>query len=390
MKKVFFALALAALLFSGCHKATNPRHVREGLEGNDAGIAGFFLLNAGEDGSNKCTLDYYDYASGIYRKNIYAECNPGEVQELGDVGNELALYGKRLWAVVSASGLVEVMDAQTVRHIGSVSIPDCRYIAFRGGYAYVSSYAPLADPDPNPNPDADPNPNPDWQPGHVARVDTATLQVTGTCRVGCQPEEMVIVGNKLYVANSGIRRAPDYEHTVSVIDLESFEETGKIDVGINLHRMKLDAYGIIWVSSRGDGYDVYPSTYLIDTRTDQVVECMDFLICTDMTLCGDSLYVYCNYWDNIYQSSEIGYSLVNVKTRQILTRRFITDGTDAQFQSPNGIAVNPLTREFYVTDARDRITPGKLYAYTPEGRLKWQSNTGDVPSRIVFTPYRPR
>ena len=109
-----------------------------------------------------------------------------------------------------------------------------------------------------------------------------------------------------------------------------------------------------------------------------------------MTLCGDSLYVYCNYWNNFYQSSEIGYSLVNVKTRQILTRRFITDGTDAQFQSPNGIAVNPLTREFYVTDARDRITPGKLYAYTPEGRLKWQLNTGDVPSRFVFTPSRLR
>ena len=345
----------------------------------DAGdIAGFFLLNEGNMGSNKCTLDYYDYTSGIYSKNIYAERNPGVVQEMGEVGNDLQIYGGKLYAVVNCSNLVEVMDVTTARHIGSVSIPNCRYITFKDKYAYVSSYAGPVEMDPN------------YRRGYVAKIDTTTLQVVDSCTVGYQPEEMVIFGGKLYVANSGGYRVPDYDHTVSVVDLASFKEIMKIDVAPNLHRMELDAYGNIWVSSRGDYYDIQPMTFIIDTRSDSVVDQLDLLACSDMTLCGDSLFVYSNTWSYFTQTSDINYAIVDVKTRQVVTRRFITDGTETQFQNPYGIAVNPNTREIFVTDARDYITPGKVYCFSPEGRLKWSANTGDIPSRIVFTPIRLR
>ena len=329
-------------------------------------------------GSNKCTLDYYDYTSGIYSKNIYAERNPGVVQEMGDVGNDLQIYGGKLYAVVNCSNLVEVMDVTTARHIGSVSIPNCRYITFKDKYAYVSSYAGPVEMDPN------------YRRGYVAKIDTTTLQVVDSCTVGYQPEEMVIFGGKLYVANSGGYRVPDYDHTVSVVDLASFKEIMKIDVAPNLHRMELDAYGNIWVSSRGDYYDIQPMTFIIDTRSDSVVDQLDLLACSDMTLCGDSLFVYSNTWSYFTQTSDINYAIVDVKTRQVVTRRFITDGTETQFQNPYGIAVNPNTREIFVTDARDYITPGKVYCFSPEGRLKWSANTGDIPSRIVFTPIRLR
>ena len=374
MKKILLFLTLITAL-AACRtiEPVTPSDPTD-VGGGDAGdIAGFFLLNEGNMGSNKCTLDYYDYATGIYHKNIYAERNPGVVQELGDVGNDLALYGSKLWAVVNCSNLVEVMDAATARHIGQVSIPNCRYIVFKDRYAYVSSYAGPVEVDPN------------CRLGYVARIDTATLQVVDTCVVGYQPEEMVIAGDKLYVANSGGYRVPDYDHTVSVIDLASFKETQKIDVAPNLHRMELDAYGKIWVSSRGDYYDIQPMTFIIDTKIDAVVEQMDLLACSDMTLCGDSLYVYSNAWSYFTQTSDVNYAIVDVKTHQVVTRHFITDGTETWFQNPYGIAVNPNTHEIFVTDARDYITPGKVYCYSPEGRLKWSANTGDIPSRIVFT-----
>ena len=340
----------------------------------DAGnIYGFYLLNEGNMGSNKCTLDYYDYASGVYSKNIFASRNPGVVQELGDVGNDLQIYGGRLYAVVNCSNLVEVMDLGTARHIGQVSIPNCRSIVFKDGYAYVSSYAGPVEIDPN------------SRLGYVAKIDTTNLQVVDNCTVGYQPEEMAIVGNSLYVANSGGYRVPNYDNTVSVVDLHSFQEVLKIEVAPNLHRMEADAYGNIWVSSRGDYYDIPSMTFVISTESNTVIDNLELLACTDMTLCGDSLYVYSNTWNYFTQSSDVNYAIVDVKTHQVVTRRFITDGTEEQFQNPYGIAVNPNTREIFVTDARDYVTPGKLYCFSPDGVLKWKANTGDIPSRIVFT-----
>ena len=104
-----------------------------GGNGNEERIRGFFLLNEGNMGSNKATLDYFDYATGIYTKNIYAERNPGVVKELGDVGNDLQIYGGKLYAVINCSHFVEVMDVRTARPITQISIPHRRHIAFHKG-----------------------------------------------------------------------------------------------------------------------------------------------------------------------------------------------------------------------------------------------------------------
>lgn len=371
------ALALFAALVS-CRKEEPivPSTATDVTEGEEGEIAGFFLLNEGNMGSNKSTLDYFDYETGVYTKNIYAERNPGVVKELGDVGNDLQIYGGKLYAVINCSHFVEVMDARTARHITQISIPNCRYVVFKERYAYVSSYAGPVQIDPN------------ARLGYVAKIDTATLKVVAECTVGYQPEEMVIAGDKLYVANSGGYRVPNYDHTVSVIDLKTFTETKKIDVAINLHRLELDGYDRIWVSSRGDYYGTPSRTYVVDTRTDEVTDEFKLLPNSNMTLAGDSLYVYSTEWNYNTQENTISYAIVDVRTKKILTRNFITDGTDKRIRIPYGIAVHPLTREFFVTDAGDYVTPGRLYCFTADGRLKWSVETGDIPAHIAFTRTR--
>ena len=52
-------------------------------------IEGFFLLNEGNMGSNKCTIDFFNARGGYYLRNIYPESNPDIVKELGDVGNDI-------------------------------------------------------------------------------------------------------------------------------------------------------------------------------------------------------------------------------------------------------------------------------------------------------------
>ena len=376
MKRYLAILLLFVLSLSACRK-DDPVLPSTGVQVSPgeatAAVKGFFLLNEGNMGSNKATLDYFDYGTGVYTRNIFAERNPGVVKELGDVGNDIQIYGEKLYAVINCSHFVEVMDVNTARHIGVISIPNCRYIVFKDGFAYVSSYAGPVQIDPN------------ARLGYVAKIDTATLAVVGECTVGYQPEEMVVVGDKLYVANSGGYRVPDYDRTISVIDLGTFTEIKKIDVAINLHRLELDNYGNIYVSSRGDYYDTGSKTYIIDSGTDEVTDALHLLPNTNMALGGDSLYVHSAEWNWNTNTRTVTYAIVNTGTKKIATRRFITDGTEVEIEVPYGIAVNPDNGDFFVTDAKDYVTPGKLHCYDRDGKRKWSVTTGDIPAHIVFT-----
>jgi DNA-binding beta-propeller fold protein YncE len=264
------------------------------------------------------------------------------------------------------------MDASTGRHIEAIPIPNCRYIVFDRGYAYVSSYAGPVLIDPN------------ARLGYIARIDTATLKVTDTCIVGYQPEEMVITDNRLYVANSGGYRVPNYDNTVSVVDLDTFREVRKIVVGINLHSMEADRFGNIYVTSRGDYRNIHSNTYIINTKTDLVTRTLN-LPASRLCSAGDSIYVYSAEWSNITSTNTVSYAIINTLTQTVVSRNFITDGTEKEIKVPYGIAVNPETREIFVTDAKDYVNPGTLYCFTPDGRKKWEVTTGDIPAHIVFT-----
>ncbi|MBQ7791600.1 MAG: hypothetical protein IJ377_04860 [Rikenellaceae bacterium] len=375
-----FVISLLALTLAGCRDNIEPILLPDNTivtypDPMVGDVKGFFLLNEGNMGSNKASLDYFDYETGEYSCNIFPQRNPNVVKELGDVGNDLQVYGERLYAVINCSNLVEVMNLSTAEHIGAVSIANCRYITFDKGFAYVSSYAGPVQIDPN------------ARPGKVVKIDTATLSIVGECVVGYQPEEMAVVGDRLYVANSGGYRVPNYDTTVSVIDLETFTELKRIEVAINLHRLELDRYGYLWVSSRGDYYSKQSALYAIDTRTDQVATKLDLPV-GNMTRLGDSLYVYSNAFDKQAQKHSISYAIVNLVSREVVDRHFIKDGTESQIVVPYGVAVNPETRDILVTDAGDYVTPGKLHCYNADGVRQWSVTTGDIPAHIAFTHRR--
>lgn len=339
-------------------------------------IEGFFLVNEGNMGSNKCTIDHFDARTGGYQRNIFPESNPGVVKELGDVGNDIAIHDDRLYVVVNCSNLVEVMNVHTAEHIGSVTIPNCRYIVFDGDRAYVSSYAGPVQIDP------------EARPGKVVEIDTRTLTITREVVVGYQPEEMVITGGRLYVANSGGYRYPNYDRTISVVDLESFEVVNTIDVAINLHRMELDRFGRIYVSSRGDYYGTGSDIYVVDVATERVIGRLG-LAASEMCIDDDRLYVISTEWSYTSNSNEVSYAVYDTAEERIVSRSFITDGTEKQIALPYGLAVNPETKEIYVCDATNYVTPGYLYCFTPGGELKWRVRTGDIPAHIAFSeePY---
>ena len=339
----------------------------------DARPAGMYLLNEGNMGSNKSSIDYVDFRNAYYVRNIYAERNPEVVKELGDVGNDIQIYGNKLYAVINCSHKVEV---RTCKRIGQVDIPNCRYIRFAKGKAYVSAYVGPVAIDPN------------AQLGAVYEVDTASLAVTRKVTVGYQPDELEVLGEYLYVANSGGYRAPDYDSTVSVVEIYGMKQIQKIPVGINLHRIRKDRYGKLWVTSRGD-YNTIPSRLYVLDRKDKnskemvVKDTLD-IPCSEMYIQGDSLYFYSVEWNKQTERNTVTYGIIDVRTGQLVTDHFITDGTEQDIVIPYGICVHPTTGDIYVTDAKNYVSSGVLHCYDRHGKKKWSVRTGDIPAHMAF------
>ncbi|GHU78669.1 hypothetical protein FACS1894145_1190 [Bacteroidia bacterium] len=338
--------------------------------------AGMYVLNEGNMGSNKASIDFVDFRNAFYIRNWYAERNPNVIKELGDVGNDIQIYGSKLYAVINCSHKVEIMEAATGKRIGQVDIPNCRYICFDRGNAYVSSYVgPVAI-------------DPDAQLGAVYRVDTASLKVTGKVTVGYQPDELEILGDYLYVANSGGYRAPDYDYTVSVVEMYAMKQVQKISVAINLHRLRKDNYGKLWVSSRGD-YKTIPSRLFVLDRKDKnsremaVTDTLN-IPCSDMCIQGDSLYFYSVEWNGQKEENAVSYGMINVKTKKLITNHFITDGTEKDITIPYGIKINPVNGDIYVTDAKNYVSSGMVHCYDRNGKRKWRVRAGDIPAHIAF------
>ncbi len=341
-------------------------------------ILGMYVLNEGNMGSNKASIDFLDLDENKptvhYLRNIYSERNPNVVKELGDVGNDIKIYGSKLWIVVNVSNKVEVATADSCKRITQINIPNCRYLAFKDGFAYVSSYVGPVKFDK------------DAPLGMVYKVDTVDFKKKDSVVVGYQPEELCIVDNKLYVANSGGYRAPNYDHTLSEIDLATFKEIRKIKVGLNPHHCQVDHYGQIWVTSRGNYNDVPSRIYRLYKGRNQLYEVMDSIDTpvSGLSIVGDSLYYYGTAWNNATATNNISYGLINVRTHKIIDTNLFSAPQLKAITMPYGIIVNPVGRDFYLMDAKNYVSSGSLLHFKSDGTFDWSVQTGDIPGHATF------
>ena len=220
----------------------------------------------------------------------------------------------------------------------------------------------------------------------VYKIDTLTLHKVDSCVVGYQPEEMVATGGKLYVANSGGYRVPQYDKTVSVVDLATFREEKKIEVAINLFRLRTDKYGQLWVTSRGDYYGKAAGLYWLapDEKGNMAVQGHFDTHISDMCIVGDSLYYIGVGFNYTSMKNEISYGIVNVRTHQIVTSQ-LTDAKEVtDIEMPYGIIVNPQNKDFYIMDAKNYVSSGELFHFLADGTFDWRVWTGDIPAHAAF------
>ncbi|SHM04790.1 DUF5074 domain-containing protein [Mucilaginibacter sp. OK098] len=350
MKQIKLSYLLIAITFvvtlASCHKdkvipkTNNPTATRAGL----------YVLNQGGFGSNNSTLTYYDYTTKQLTADLFSTANGGS--KIGDTGNDVEIYGSKMYIVVNNSNRVDVVNAKTGKLIKQDSVHQCRSVAFYKGNAFITSYD-----------------------GNVAVMDTTTLSISKYITVGRNPEQLVVSNDKLYVANSGGLSFGNPDKTVSVIDLTSLAETKKITVTANPVSLAADTYGNVYVISLGDFASVQGGITVIDNKTDAVKSQFAPSLGYNIPIAAQGDYVY-------YVTADNKIAVYNAKTQTAAQANFITDGT--VITTPYTLAADALSGEIFVTDAKDYSSNGTLYAFDKTGKLEYSIVVGINPGKIAF------
>ncbi len=318
-----------------------------------------YILCEGLFNMNNSTLAHYSLTDGSLNDDFFQTVNK---RGLGDTANDMQLYGSKIYIVVNVSSQIEVLDAKSGTSLKRIPMfnekgeaRQPRYIDFYDGKAYVCSFD-----------------------GSVARLDTASLELETYTQAGRNPDGICITNGNIYVSNSGGLDQPDYDNTVSVINIETFTETSRIEVGTNPGKIHADSYGDVYVVTRGNYNKEGYGFHRINTKTNQVEQTYRYEV-LNFCIEGDLAYIY-NY---NFTSNESWIKVFNVKTEQIEHENFITDGT--KIETPYGINVNPANGDVYITNAYQFISWGDVLCFTENGKLKRRiGQIGLNPNGCIF------
>lgn len=341
----FFSVFAVVSLFAACSDDENSSPRPDDTSGEI-----LYVLNSGDWKSNNSSLTMYNVSTGESVQGYFELVNG---RGLGNTANDIIVYGDKMYIAVAGESSIEVADtdAKSLKRIECGAQP--RYLAAYNGKVYATYYN-----------------------GFVARLDTLTLEVDALLKVGRNPEQLAICGDKLYVANSGgmdYNSELGYDNTVSVVDIENFREIEKIDVVLNPSQVISDGKGV-YVASYGNYADV-PGTlqYIPSGGVASVVgKCSNM---TEVCYASGLLYGYFSQYDADWNAT-ITYLSYNPVTGEV-DSPWIKES-----YLPSPYKVCSLGENVCVTSS-DYINNGDVYVYDNDGMLVFKISAGLNPVKVV-------
>ena len=361
MKSKFLRIILpvtASLFLSACKKDVTIRAI-EPVQLTPA--IGEYILSEGGFGSNNTKLSYYVNSTATISGDFFLQQNPSIPAGLGDTGNDMIIYGGKLYIVMNNSGRVTVTNASNAIFLKNISFFNGpankfpRSLVGARGKVYVTA-----------------------SDNTVSVIDTSALTIIKTIPVGANPEGIAASANYLYVANSGgFNPVPD--STVSLVDLNTETEIRKIKVGVNPNKIEISAGGNIFVSAYGNFTTIPASLSVIDGSSNLTsVNLGSGFNYSHIRIFNDIAYLYNNYGGG-------GTAKVyNTATNTVIRNEFVTDGT--AIQTTYGINVDEQNGDVYIADARNFTTAGSVTCFSSAGVKKFSFSVapGVNPNKIIF------
>ena len=349
---IFILLSVTFTIMTSCEKENSTPEDRGYLNGVIISCEGTFNSNNG-------SISWYDTDSAKIINNLFEMVNG---RPAGDVIQSFSAAGDYGVIVANNSQKIEIINLRTFESAGTItgfSYP--RNFVYSGnGEGWLSNGS---------------------MNGKVYRIDLSEGTVTDSVEVGFGPEQLLISGHYLYVANSG---GFTVDNTISVIDTRTAEITGTIIAGDGPVAMVPDVNNNIWVLCKGK--IVYDETWteIIEETDSRLVRInqdsgeVDREVIIGTT--GDYFnpgWLSINPAGNILYFGEIGglYAMGIEETVQpaepVIAQKF------------SAAAIDPRSGNLYALKITDYTSPGMLHIYEGENEVV-TFETGIAPGGLVF------
>lgn len=355
MRSKIKLIAIVALaLLAGCSKVGNE-------DGNEAKDGGYIVLNSGNINVNNANISVFNIDNKELIQNYFYQANG---KYLGDLGQDILVAGDEIYISVSNSRRIFVTDSQLriKKEIkfgmdGNEAFQP-RYLCSYQGKIYVTYYE-----------------------GYLGRIDPAEDYKVECTKVGEYPEGLDCCSGKAYVANSGGMNFPDYDKTLSVVDLETFKETEKIQVNTNPEFVKANDQGsLIFVSSKGNYADI-PGMLQVVSTSDNSVKDLGFNNLIWMAKGPENrIYLLSGGYDQEWKPLPGKVSTLDASQASSDAKEFVADGVDF----PMAYSLSVTYDGYVFVGSSDYINNGDVHVISPEGKYigKFDSN-GLNPIKVV-------
>lgn len=347
--RTFLSAVCLLALFSSCKKDKDDNSQTIPV------ATGAYILSEGLYGNNNTVLTYYDFATATPSTDYYQKANGSG---LGDTGNDILLYGGKIYIVMNVSSYVQVADAHTAKALKNIAFTQTSGAARQPRFAAPYKDKVLVT---------------SWD-GTIAVIDTASLAIDKFISTGSVCEGIAVLGDRAYVANTG-NYLTGYDSTLSVIDLISMTETKKITVGTNPGPVTADSTGNIFVGVTGDYGSIKPALVKVSSTSNTVTKSVALSVAK------------IRYHDGLLYAT--AYDSTNVRTVNTsdlsqAKANFVTDGT--AIKQPYGVNIDIQSGDIYVMDAKDYTVSGEVFCFDKTGKKKFSFSVtpGVNPNTVVF------
>jgi YVTN family beta-propeller protein len=316
---------------------------------------GVFVVNEGPYSNGSGSISFIDVTTNSVYNNIFENKNGFP---MGSIAQSMNVIGGKGYLVINNANKVEIVDPKSFASIGTISgLANPRYITAVGATkAYISQWGS------------------DGVSGSIKVVDLNTNTITSTIAVGSGAENMLLIGNSMYVACSGGYAS---DSSVYVINTTTDVVSDIIKVGANPNDLvSLDNQSLFvlcagrWKSdySELEAYGSLVKINVSDNSFSKLFELSD-MYAQPGSLTGHNGYLYFNFNGDVYKQSATSSTLDNTK---IIHRDFY------------GLGVDPISNKIYGADAGNFSQAGKVLRYDLSGNVIDSFTVAVAPNGFYF------